>query len=157
TPDLKPFYGGTYFPPDARYGRPSFLQVLKNINQLWETRHGDVLNSAADLHQRLEVHTDRGPTNHLVLTPEALHHAARQFKGEYDSKNGGFSGAPKFPRPSEPAFLLRYSTRFKDEKAVHMVLHTCERMAAGGMNDQLGGGFHRYSVDAEWLVPHFEK
>src|SRR5207302_1638846 len=117
----------------------------------------DVLNSAADLHQRLESHTGREATNLLVLTAEVLRNAARQFKDEYDPKNGGFSGAPKFPRPSEPSFLLRYGARFKDEESVRMVLHTCERMAAGGMYDQIGGGFHRYSVDAEWLVPHFEK
>ena len=157
TPELKPFYGGTYFPPDGRYGRPSLVQVLQNISQLWETRRGDVLNSAADLHQRLESYTGREATNLLVLTAEVLRNAARQFKDDYDPKNGGFSGAPKFPRPSEPSFLLRCGTRFKDDGAVKMVLHTCERMAAGGMCDQIGGGFHRYAVDAEWLVPHFEK
>jgi len=157
TPELKPFYGGTYFPPDARYGRPSFRQLLENIRQLWETRHGDVLHSAADLHQRLETYTAKDATNQLVLGPALLHEAARQFKSDYDPKHGGFSGAPKFPRPSEPAYLLRYGTRFKDEAAVRMVLHTCEQMASGGMYDQIGGGFHRYSVDSEWLVPHFEK
>jgi uncharacterized protein YyaL (SSP411 family) len=157
TPDLKPFYGGTYFPPDPRYGRPSFLQVLQNISQLWESRHGDVLSSAAELHQRLETYTEKEATNAPVLAATALHNAARQFKTEYDPKHGGFGGAPKFPRPSEPSFLLRFGTRFKDDEAVRMVLHTCERMAAGGMYDQIGGGFHRYSVDAEWLVPHFEK
>jgi len=157
TPELKPFYGGTYFPPDARYGRPSFLQVLQNISQLWDSRHGDVLSSAADLHQRLESHTEKEATNAAVLATAALRNAARQFKAEYDPKHGGFGGAPKFPRPSEPSFLLRYGTRFQDNEAVRMVLHTAERMAAGGMYDQIGGGFHRYSVDAEWLVPHFEK
>src|SRR5213596_3329451 len=157
TPDLKPFYGGTYFPPDPRYGRPSFLQVLQNVSQLWESRHGDVLNSAAELHQRLENYTQKEATNAPVFTAVALDNAARQFKAEYDPKHGGFGGAPKFPRPSQPSFLLRYGTRFKDNEAVRMVLHTGERMAAGGMYDQLGGGFHRYSVDAEWLVPHFEK
>ena len=157
TPDLKPFYGGTYFPPDNRQGRPSFMQVLENISQLWQTRHGDVVNSAAEHHQRLESYTGREATNLLVLTATVLRNAGRQFKEEYDPKNGGFGGAPKFPRPSQPAFLLRYGTRFKDEEAVQMVLHTCERMAAGGMYDQIGGGFHRYSVDAQWLVPHFEK
>ena len=157
TPELKPFYGGTYFPPDPRYGRPSFVQVLQNISQLWEARHGDVLNSAAELHQRLENYAEKEATNAPALTTAALHNAARQFKAEYDPKHGGFGGAPKFPRPSEPAFLLGYGTRFKDDEAVRMVLHTSERMAGGGMYDQIGGGFHRYSVDAEWLVPHFEK
>jgi uncharacterized protein YyaL (SSP411 family) len=157
TPDLKPFYGGTYFPPDSGHGRPSLMQVLTNIHQLWQSRHGDVLHSATDLHQRLETYTAREATNRMILDPAVLHEAARQFKGDYDADHGGFSGAPKFPRPSEPAFLLRYGTRFRDESAVRMVLHTCEGMAAGGMHDQVGGGFHRYSVDARWLVPHFEK
>src|SRR5438093_4351167 len=157
TPDLKPFYGGTYFPPDSRYGRPSLMQVLQNVSQLWETRRGEVLNSAGDLHLRLETYSGKETTNQLALVPAVLHEAARQFKDDYDPKNGGFSGAPKFPRPSEPAYLLRYGRRFKDDDAVRMVLHTCERMAAGGMYDQIGGGFHRYSVDAQWLVPHFEK
>jgi uncharacterized protein YyaL (SSP411 family) len=157
TPELKPFYGGTYFPPDPRYGRPSFVQVLQNISQLWESRHGDVLSSAADLHQRLEKYAEKEATNAPVFSHAALKNAARQFKSEYDPTHGGFGGAPKFPRPSVPAFLLRYGTRFNDNEAVRMVLHTSERMAAGGMYDQIGGGFHRYSVDAEWLVPHFEK
>ena len=157
TPELKPFYGGTYFPPAPRYGRPSFVQVLQNISQLWESRHGEVLSSAADLHQRLEKYAEKEATNAPVFSNAALNNAARQFKAEYDPKHGGFGSAPKFPRPSEPAFLLRYGTRFKDNEAVRMVLHTGESMAAGGMYDQIGGGFHRYSVDAEWLVPHFEK
>src|SRR5438477_6969397 len=157
TPDLKPFYGGTYFPPDSAHGRPSLMQVLQNVRKLWEERHSDVLDSAADLHRRLETYTAKETTNHLVLSPALLHEAARKFKDDYEPKNGGFSDAPKFPRPSEPAYLLRYGARSQDDDAVRMVLHTCERMAAGGMYDQLGGGFHRYSVDAEWLVPHFEK
>src|SRR6185369_834487 len=132
-------------------------QVLQNISQIWESRRGDVLNSAAELHQKLEKYSEREATNAPVFSNVALNNAARQFKAEYDPKHGGFGGAPKFPRPSEPSFLLRYGTRSKDDEAVRMVLHTSERMAAGGMYDQLGGGFHRYSVDAEWLVPHFEK
>src|SRR5206468_1025039 len=86
-----------------------------------------------------------------------LRRAASLFKNTYDPRHGGFGGAPKFPQPSQPQFLLRCAKRFKDEEAARMVLHTCERMAAGGIRDQLGGGFARYSVDAEWLVPHFEK
>ena len=86
-----------------------------------------------------------------------MQHAGALFKQAYDPRHGGFGGAPKFPQPSQPAFLLRYARRFHDDEAVRMVLHTCDRMAAGGIHDQLGGGFARYSVDAEWLVPHFEK
>ena len=156
-PDLKPFYGGTYFPPESKYGRPGFLQLLQQIQHLWQTRQSELKDSAVQLHQRLGSVMEAEPGRGLVLTPALLHHAARQFKDEYDPRHGGFGSAPKFPRPSQPLFLLRYGVRFHDQEAVRMVLHTCERMAAGGMCDQLGGGFSRYSVDAEWLVPHFEK
>ena len=157
TPELKPFYGGTYFPPEAKYGRPSFLQVLQNVHELWTTRHGDVLHSANDMHQQLERITTQDADHKLILNPTILERAARAFKSEYDPHHGGFGRAPKFPRPTQPAFLLRYGVRHKDKDAIKMVLHTCDKMAAGGMYDQLGGGFARYSVDAEWLVPHFEK
>ncbi len=157
TPDLKPFFGGTYFPPESKYGRPSFLDLLNQINKLWETRHGDVTNSAGQLHEKLEEMTAKPGTSGLLLTPAVLTNAAMQLKHTYDPRNGGFGDAPKFPQPSQPALLLRYGTRFKDPESVHMVLQTCDHMAAGGIYDQLGGGFSRYSVDAEWLVPHFEK
>ncbi|MGZ5505922.1 MAG: thioredoxin domain-containing protein, partial [Limisphaerales bacterium] len=156
TPDLKPFYGGTYFPPEAKYGRVSFLDLLKQIANIWETRHDEVLASALDLHKRLINITNQEPTN-AALSTEVLKHAAVNFKQEFDPTNGGFGDAPKFPRPSQPLFLLRYASRAKDQQAIQMVLQTCDRMAAGGMYDQLGGGFARYSVDAQWLVPHFEK
>ncbi len=158
TPDLKPFFGGTYFPPDNRYGRPGFLALLQHIHQLWETRRDDVLDSAADVHQRLAQMVDTGEsTQGLILNDAVIRQAGALFKEHYDPRNGGFGNAPKFPQPSQPQFLLRYAKRFGDAEAIRMVLHTCERMAAGGINDQLGGGFARYSVDAEWLVPHFEK
>ncbi|MEW6159856.1 MAG: thioredoxin domain-containing protein [Verrucomicrobiota bacterium] len=158
TPELKPFYGGTYYPPESRYGRPSFLQVLQQIQRLWETRRDDVFNSASQLHQHLTLLTTANQgTNNLLLTPRILTNAVEKFKAEYDPQHGGFGGAPKFPRPSQPLFLLRQAVRSGDAEGVRMVLHTCERMAAGGMYDQLGGGFSRYSVDAQWLVPHFEK
>ena len=157
TPDRKPFFGGTYFPPESKYGRPSFLQVLEHISKLWETNTTALTNSARDIHRQLEGFTTRNASSNLVLTPSVLRDAARQFKAEYDPRHGGFGDAPKFPRPSQPAFLLRYGTRAKDDEAVKMVLHTCQQMAAGGIYDQLGGGFARYSVDAQWLVPHFEK
>lgn len=157
TADLKPFYGGTYFPPEAKYGRPSFLQVLQHIVQLWNSRQADITHSASQLHEYLVKVTQQDSASEQLLTPEVLRNAARQFKNEYDPRFGGFGNAPKFPRPSQPAFLLRYGARFGDQEAIRMVLQTCERMAAGGMYDQLGGGFARYSTDAEWLVPHFEK
>ena len=156
TPDLKPFYGGTYFPPEDKYGHASFGQVLRQIAKLWETRRGQVLETARDFHQKLEGFTTRQPVD-LFLAPSLLANAAGIFKREYDPENGGFGAAPKFPRPSEPAFLLRCGVEAGDPQAVKMVLHTCDRMAAGGIHDQIGGGFSRYSVDARWLVPHFEK
>jgi uncharacterized protein YyaL (SSP411 family) len=158
TPELKPFYGGTYFPPDDRYGRSGFLQVLQQVHQLWETRRAELTNSAADIHARLEqLGVSHEPVSGIVLTSAVVRDAGTLFKNSYDAQHGGFGGAPKFPQPSQPQFLLRYARRFHDEDAVRMVLHTCDRMAAGGIHDHLGGGFARYSVDAEWLVPHFEK
>ena len=157
TADLKPFYGGTYFPPESKYGRPSFLQLLQHIQQLWETRREDIATSATQLHEQLTNITRQEETQGLLLVPELLHNAAKQFEKDYDPQHGGFGGAPKFPRPTQPAFVLRHGVRLGDQEAIRMVLHTCERMAAGGMYDQIGGGFSRYSVDAGWLVPHFEK
>lgn len=157
TPELKPFYGGTYYPPVSKYGRPSFLQVLTNVHELWTTRHGDILESAADMHRQLTNITTQEADGKLILNPTVLDRAAQAFRREYDPHHGGFGRAPKFPRPTQPAFLLRHGVRHKDKDAIQMVLHTCDAMAAGGMYDQLGGGFARYSVDAEWLVPHFEK
>ncbi len=157
TPDLKPFYGGTYFPPQSRPGIPGFLALLKQIHQVWQNKRPEIEASALELHRRLAHLAKPEPLHELELTASELHHAAAEFKEEYDPQHGGFGHAPKFPRPSQPLFLLRYGQRFLDQDALDMVLHTCERMAAGGLHDQLGGGFARYSVDERWLVPHFEK
>jgi uncharacterized protein YyaL (SSP411 family) len=157
TPDLKPFFGGTYFPPDNRHGRSSFPQLLQQIAGIWRERKGDVTASAEEIHGRLASAVASARTSNVLLTTETLRRAGTLFKEAYDPRHGGFGGAPKFPQPSQPAFLLRFAKRFHDEEAARMVLHTCDRMAAGGIHDQLGGGFARYSVDAEWLVPHFEK
>jgi uncharacterized protein len=157
TPDRKPFFGGTYFPPDNRYGRGSFISVLQQIVNIWRERHGEVAASADEIHARLEAFTANATTSNLLLTAETLRRAGNAFKEHYDPQNGGFGGAPKFPQPSQPAFLLRYAKRFHDDAATKMVLHTCDTMASGGIHDHLGGGFARYSVDAQWLVPHFEK
>jgi uncharacterized protein YyaL (SSP411 family) len=157
TPELKPFYGGTYFPPESKFGRPSFLQVLEHIIELWEQRGTEVKDSATQMHQQLQQMTRAEATNALVLSPAVIKHAAKVFKQEYDSQHGGFGGAPKFPRPSQPLLLLAHGVQNHDQESIKMVLHTCDTMAAGGMCDQLGGGFARYSVDAHWLVPHFEK
>ncbi len=157
TPELKPFFGGTYFPPDERHGRPSFLSLLQQIAGLWRERKTEILASAEELHARLELITTRAAKENVPLTPNVLRHALENFKEACDSVNGGFGGAPKFPQPSIPTLVLRAAKRFGDDDALKMVLHTCDRMNAGGIHDQLGGGFARYAVDAEWLVPHFEK
>ena len=157
TPSLQPFYGGTYFPPSGRPGRPGFLDVLGQLREVWQERRGEVTGSAAEMRDRLAAYVQHEPAGEAVLQASLLAVAAEQLKADYDPRHGGFGGAPKFPRPVHPAFLLRWARRSGDLDAVRMVLHTCDRMAAGGLCDQLGGGFARYSVDAEWLVPHFEK
>ncbi|MDB6054806.1 MAG: hypothetical protein JWN25_2329 [Verrucomicrobiales bacterium] len=156
TPDLKPFYGGTYYPPERKYGRASFMDVLQQVSQLWKERKEEVIASAEDLHLRLEGFTSQMAGNEK-LHERLLHSAVNAFKREYEPKFGGFGNAPKFPRPAVPIFVLREALRYGDKEALQMVLHTCDAMAAGGLNDQIGGGFSRYSVDAQWLVPHFEK
>jgi len=157
TPDLKPFFGGTYFPPDASHGRPGFLEVLQEIARLWRERPAELAASAEELHARLERITARDAQAGAELSPEVLRRALVVFKQSYDPIEGGFGGAPKFPQPAVPALVLRAAKRFGDDEAVHQVLHTCAKMAAGGIHDQLGGGFARYAVDAAWRVPHFEK
>ena len=157
TPERQPFFGGTYWPPEVKYGRPSFLQVLQQIAGAWQSKSNDVLASAQKLHDQLAEMTARESTNRMVLTARVVQNAGLRLKEGYDEVNGGWGSAPKFPSPSNPRFLLRYGARHGDAEAVRMVLNTCDKMAAGGIYDQLGGGFARYSVDARWLVPHFEK
>ncbi len=157
TPGLKPFFGGTYFAPDHRQGRPGFLQLLRQIAGLWREHQGELTDSADEIQARLAAATAGSAGSQVLLTADVLRHATTVFKSAYDPRHGGFGGAPKFPQPSVPLLLLRCARRFHDDEAVRMVLHTCERMAAGGIHDQLGGGFARYAVDAAWLVPHFEK
>ncbi len=157
TPERKPFFGGTYWPPEVKYGRPSFLQVLQQIAGAWQSKSNDILNSAQKLHEQLAELTARENTNHMVLTARVVQNAGLRLKEGYDEVNGGWGSAPKFPSPSNPRFLLRYGARHGNAEATRMVLTTCDKMAAGGIYDQLGGGFSRYSVDARWLVPHFEK
>ena len=158
TPELKPFYGGTYFPPGHAHGRPGFGQLLEQIATVWRERREEVSGSAQDMHRRLEGALAGAVKPETELPgAEVLRKAGAQLKQMYDPIDGGFGRAPKFPQPSQPQLLLRYARRFADQEAARMVLHTCDRMAAGGIHDQLGGGFSRYSVDGQWLVPHFEK
>jgi uncharacterized protein YyaL (SSP411 family) len=157
TPALKPFYGGTYFPPAGRQGRPGFSDLLRQIAMVWKERRSEVDGSAEQLHAQMTGWLTHRPASGFPLGEHLLGAAAATLKTEYDAEHGGFGGAPKFPQPSVPQFLLQYGQAYGDAEAVAMVLNTCRKMAAGGLHDQLGGGFARYSVDAQWLVPHFEK
>jgi len=156
TPDLKPFYGGTYFPPTSRWGRPGFIDVLREIARVWSAEREKVTESAETLTKHLQSVEQPAPA-WTVPNAEALARTVQQFKEAFDPRHGGFGDAPKFPRPSELLFLLREHGRAGDADAREMVLRSLRAMALGGMRDHVGGGFHRYSVDAAWRVPHFEK
>jgi uncharacterized protein len=157
TSDLKPFYGGTYFPPSDVQGRPGFLNLLNGLANLWRGKRSEVTNSSSDLHNRLTQLCEQTTPSGVPLTSAILEKASEAIRKDYDPIEGGFGRAPKFPRATLPAFLLRCGVRKNKEDLVNMVVHTCEKMAKGGMYDQIGGGFARYSVDSKWLVPHFEK
>ncbi len=158
TPELKPFYGGTYFPPVSKYGRPSFIELLQQIEKVWKGKRDDLEASAQNLHDQMERFLSQPVTNApSVLDAKIVEAAMKSMMEDYDSTNGGFGGAPKFPRPTVPSLVLRAGRRFQNQQAIDMVLHTCDAMAAGGIYDQIGDGFARYSTDAHWLVPHFEK
>jgi uncharacterized protein YyaL (SSP411 family) len=158
TPDLKPFYGGTYFPPDDRYGGqlPSFKRLLAALADAWKNRRAEVDQSADNLREHLKEAV-QVPAAEGDLEPELLRGAVSILSRIFDSQYGGFGRAPKFPHPMELRLLLRVWKRFGDPEALQMVRLSLDKMAAGGIYDHLGGGFHRYSTDARWLVPHFEK
>lgn len=156
TPDQVPYYGGTYWPPQPRQGMPSFRQVLEAVADAWTNKRADVQENAQNVRQFLEAASSQAPKQ-TELTEELLDEALGAIGQTFDRRNGGFGNAPKFPQPSIIGFLLRFVRRRNDARAKRMIELTLDRMAGGGMYDQLGGGFHRYAVDAEWLVPHFEK
>ena len=157
-PDLKPFYGGTYFPPDNRYGRPGFKTLLEYIANAWNTERERILESSRNIVDQLRQHSEvKAPENALGADQASIDSAFNVFRRSYDSHHGGFGQAPKFPRPVTFTFLHRYYARAGNQEALDMSVHTLREMARGGMYDQVGGGFHRYSVDDHWLVPHFEK
>ena len=156
TPDRKPFYGGTYFPPDARFGRPGFAAILQSLAEAWHTGRERGEQSSAKVLEQLGEYT-RFDSRGQLPGSDAIEKAYRVFRGMFDSTHGGFGRAPKFPRPSVFNFLLRYYASSKNEEALDMVAETLRAMAKGGMHDHVGGGFHRYSVDERWFVPHFEK
>jgi uncharacterized protein YyaL (SSP411 family) len=156
TPEKLPFFGGTYYPPTPRYGLPSFQQILTGIADAYRARRDEILHSAVDiLGEMRRVAIADGSTS--GFSTEILDHAFNSLSRSFDGKNGGFGGAPKFPPSMSMEFLLRYWKRTGNDLALEMVVTTARKMGDGGIYDQLGGGFHRYSVDAVWLVPHFEK
>jgi uncharacterized protein YyaL (SSP411 family) len=156
TPALKPFYGGTYFPPRDLYGRPSFRRVLEALVKAWKEQRDAIEENAVQLTGSVQEMLHLVP-GEGTLDAEMLRQANAQIRRRFDPQYGGFGAAPKFPHPMELRLLLRIADRFDDDTALSMVQKTLDGMARGGMYDQLGGGFHRYSTDAQWLVPHFEK
>lgn len=156
TPDAEPFYFGTYFPPEPRHGMPSFTQVLEGVRTAWVGRREEVADVAQRIVRDLTGRQlDYGKAG--APGPEELVQALLGLTRDYDAVSGGFGGAPKFPPSMVLEFLLRHHARTGAEGALQMAADTCEAMARGGIYDQLGGGFARYSVDREWVVPHFEK
>jgi uncharacterized protein YyaL (SSP411 family) len=156
TPDQEPFYGGTYFPPEDRYGRPGFPRIMRAVVDAYHNRRTDVVKSVEQISealQKLSAVEDSAGTP----TPDMLENAARVLASHVDMVHGGFGTQPKFPNPSNLEFLLRFWRATGNENFLNMVKLTLQKMAYGGIYDQLGGGFHRYSVDSHWLVPHFEK
>ncbi len=157
TPDLKPFFGGTYFPPEDKFGRLGFPAILNQIADVWKNDPQRITESADSVMAQLKQMTRTASGTAGELSAEPLDKAYKQIKSRYDAVYGGFSSAPKFPQPSVPGFLLRYGLQSGQADAREMVLFSLKKMAQGGMFDQLAGGFHRYSVDERWHVPHFEK
>jgi len=156
TPDGVPFYGGTYFPPSDRYNMPGFPRILASVAEAFRSQPDQVASTATAMLGELR-RVGLAEQSREVLTEEILDSAFRRISANYDRTNGGFGGAPKFPPAMNLEFFLHRHYRKGSPEALEMVEHTTRRMAEGGMYDQLGGGFHRYSVDAKWLVPHFEK
>ena len=156
TPDGRPFYGGTYFPPEDRGGLPSFPRVLQSVAHAFSTRRGDILGNSSRVIGAIQAQSaprrGEGPLDH-----ELLDHASLVVISDADRRNGGFGLQPKFPQPMVHEFLLRYWKQTNSADGLGVVKTTLEKMARGGIFDQIGGGFHRYSTDSVWLAPHFEK
>ena len=155
TPDGKPFYGGTYFPPADMYGRPGFERILLSIADAWKNKREQLLGSAGRISEVLSGLSEQ--TGRQKLSTDILKGAYYYFQNTFDTAYGGFGGAPKFPQPTNLSLLLCYWQRTADEPSLEMVEKTLDAMAKGGIYDHIGGGFHRYATDARWLIPHFEK
>src|SRR3954469_12186665 len=158
TPDQLPFFGGTYFPSTSKYGMPSFPELLKRVRQYYDEHPQEVRDNGTQVAHALErMQPQAGAKSPSQLTREPLDAAARYLEDAFDPEHGGFSGAPKFPHPDSLELLLRRFASTGDVSARDRAVFTLGRMAEGGIYDQVGGGFSRYSVDAEWAIPHFEK
>jgi uncharacterized protein YyaL (SSP411 family) len=156
-PDGRPFFGGTYYPKDDRHGMPGFVRLMPAIDEAWRTNRGELTDQAAKLRGLIEQTTAVGTGEGSAPTLELLDHAGDAVRAQFDPRFGGFGRAPKFPQAMTLDFLLRTYVRTQDDETLEIVTTTLDAMAAGGLYDQVGGGFHRYSVDDYWLVPHFEK
>lgn len=157
TPEGKPFFGGTYFPPRNTRGRLGFMEVLTQVHRAWVERGNAVVDSANEVLNQFKQWFEGGASSDGIMPDSTLRIAANLFKNNYDSEYGGFGDSPKFPQPSMLRFLLYYGFRYGDADSLNMVQRTCKAIALGGIHDQIGGGFHRYSVDRQWILPHFEK
>lgn len=157
TPTLEPFYGGTYYPPEPRGGMPSFPQLLSAIDKAWKSDQSQILQSAKQLEQSLKAMYEIGSSGKEKLSEGVIDDCYSILASSFDETFGGFGMSPKFPTPSNLFFLFRYYSRTGMKAPLIMALKTLDGMASGGIRDQVGGGFHRYSVDRQWLVPHFEK
>ncbi len=155
TPDLKPFFGGTYFPPEARFGHPGFREILERVADAWRLERDNIVESSGNMLEQIRGHVQGAAAG--ALDDGLLDSGFFVFRRTFDTRHGGFGGAPKFPRPATLEFLLRYHARTGNREALEMVLTTLTGMGRGGIRDHLGGGFHRYATDDHWFVPHFEK
>ena len=155
--ELEPFFGGTYFPPQNAHGRPGFPQLLQQINTVWQTKREQIEDYGDKLREVLNQEAGKNSIGIQKNYLSVLESAYQTFSKQFDSRYGGFGSAPKFPRPMDVQYLLRYHKATQNQNALDMAVFTLDKMAAGGMYDQIGGGFHRYSTDERWLVPHFEK
>src|SRR6185437_2961677 len=159
TPELKPIFGGTYFPPAPRGGQPAWKDVVSQIGRYWQDpqERAKMLLAGDEITRALRQYAEAAPAGTAQGDPSWLEGAYDELRGSYDAARGGFGGAPKFPMPVYHHFLLRYGTRTGRKEALEMSLHTLRQMSWGGIYDQFGGGFCRYATDASWRVPHFEK
>ena len=155
TPDRKPFFAGTYFPKNDRFGKSGLLSLIPKVMDLWNNRRQEVLDSSEEITEAVKLSSKTNPRDQSG--EEIFHQAFEDYKKRYDPKYGGFGSSPKFPTPHNLTFLLRYWKRYNDNSALGMVENTLTNMRLGGIYDHIGYGFHRYSTDHQWLVPHFEK